>query len=174
MLKISIKDKFTGMKKEIQMTRTLNGDYVLKEHPEIDIIVMPAKNKILTLPKEDFSDNTYPAQDSFFNYMNKKGVIVPDSIKNSNIYNSLEAGYIPQPPGGENPLQVIIFNAASYIEDQRPSLEYEKAFQDTMEKELLKPSIEDSTELGEIPQEPFKGSIPKYGFPTRGIYRYNY
>ena len=54
MLKISIKDKFTGVKKEIQMSRTLNGDYIIKEHPEIDIIVMPQKNKILTFPKEDF------------------------------------------------------------------------------------------------------------------------
>ncbi len=43
-----------------------------------------------------------------------------------------------------------------------------------MEKALLQPSVGDSTELGEVPQEPFKGSIPKYGFPTRGIYRYNY
>ena len=43
-----------------------------------------------------------------------------------------------------------------------------------LEKELLQPEEEESTELGEVPQEKFKGSIPRYGFPTRGIYRYNY
>ena len=43
-----------------------------------------------------------------------------------------------------------------------------------LEDSLLNPDAKDSTELGEVPQETFKGSIPKYGFPTRGIYRYNY
>ena len=174
MLKISIKDKETGLKKEVNMVRTLNGDYVLREHPEIDIVVMPEKNKILTLPKFDNSEEVYNTQDRFFRYMNKKGVILPESISGGNIFGSLQASYNPAPPGGENSLQVVVFSAANFIEDQRPVFTYEKAFNDTMEKELIKPSVEDTTELGEVPQEPFKGSIPKYGFPTRGIYRYNY
>jgi hypothetical protein len=174
MLKITIKDKETGIQKEVQLTRTLNGDYVLREHPEMEIIFIPTKNKILALPKDEYNEHVYHAQNEFFQYMNKKGVIIPESINGGSIYGSLQAGYNAQPPGGENPLQVVIYTAASYIEEKRPSIAFEKEFQDTMEKELFKPSVEDSTELGEIAQEPFKGSIPKYGFPTRGIYRYNY
>lgn len=174
MIKVIIKDKQTGIQKEVQMSRTLAGDYILREHPEIDIIVMPQKNKLLTLPKEEYNDLTYSIQNNFFKYMTKKGVILPESIAGGNIFGSLQAAYIPQPPGGENPLQVIVYTAANFIEDQRPIFTYEKEFEDTMEKELLKPPVADSTELGEVPQEPFKGSIPKYGFPTRGIYRYNY
>jgi hypothetical protein len=174
MIKVTIKDKNTGVQKEVQMVRTLSGDYILREHPEIDIIVMPEKNKVLTLPKDEYNDQTYSVQNNFFKYMSKKGVILPESVVGGNIFGSLQAGYTPTPPGGENPLQVVIYSAASFIEDQRPIFVYEKEFEDTMEKELLKPPVEDSTELGEVPQEPFKGSIPKYGFPTRGIYRYNY
>ena len=174
MIKVTIKDKQTGVQKEVNMVRTLNGDYVLREHPELDIVIMPQKNKILALPKDEYNEQTYSLQDSFFKYMNKKGVIIPESVAGGSVYGSIQASYTPEPPGGENPLQVVIYTAANFIEDQRPIFTYEKEFQDTMEKELLQPSVEDSTELGEVPQEKFKGSIPKYGFPTRGIYRYNY
>jgi hypothetical protein len=49
-----------------------------------------------------------------------------------------------------------------------------KELETNWEKSLLKPDTESSTELGEVPSEEFKGSIPIYGYPTRGIYRYNY
>ena len=174
MIKVFIKDRNSGIKKEVQMSRSLNGDYLLTEHPDIDVVVIPQKNKLLVLPKEDYNDHVYSMQDSFIRYMCKKGVILPESVSGGNIYGSLQASYTPQPPGGENTLQVVIFNAANFIELERPIFTSEREFEDTMEKELLKPAVEDSTELGEVPQEPFKGSIPKYGFPTRGIYRYNY
>lgn len=174
MLKITIKDKQTGVKKEVQMSRTLSGDYILREHPHIDIIVLPQKNKIVTLPKEEYNEHVYSIQDKFFKFMTNKGVILPESVGGGNIFGSIQGSYVAAAPAGENPLQVAIFSAANFIEDQRPVFTYEKEFEDAMEKELLKPSVEDTTELGEVPQEPFKGSIPKYGFPTRGIYRYNY
>lgn len=174
MLKIMVKDKQTGVKKEIQMSRTLNGDYVLKEHPDIDIIVLPQKNKILVLPKNDYSDQVYKLQSKFFDFMSKKGVVLPESVNGGSIYGSLQGMFPPSPAGGENPLQVVIYSAANFIEQERPIFVYEKEFEDAMERELIAPEVDDSTELGEVPQEPFKGSIPKYGFPTRGIYRYNY
>lgn len=174
MLKVFIKDKEKGIQKEVNMVRTLNGDYVLKEHPEIDIVVMPQKNKVITFPKDSYSEKCYNIQNKFFDFMTKKGVILPESINGGSVYGSLQANYPSEPPGKENPIEVVIFTAANFIEDQRPAFTYEKEFEDAMEKELLQPSVEDSTELGEVPQEPFKGSIPKYGFPTRGIYRYNY
>ena len=174
MIKITIKDKQTGVKKEVKLSRTLGGDYVLTEHPEINIVVMPQKNKILTLPKENYSDQVYKLQDKFFHFMTSKGVVLPESVAGGSIYGAVQGLYTPTPPGGENPIQVVIYSAANFIEQERPVYTYEKEFEDAMEKELLRPAVEDSTELGEVPQEPFKGSIPKYGFPTRGIYRYNY
>jgi hypothetical protein len=174
MIKISIKDKETGIQKEIKISRTLSGDYILNEHPHFDVIVMPEKSKVLVIAKETQDDHVYDSQDKLLKYMVQKGVLLPESIKAGNIFGSLEGSYIQMPPGGENPSQVAIFSIASFIEDERPIIAREKEFEDRMEKELLQPPVQDSTELGEVPQEPFKGSIPKYGFPTRGIYRYNY
>ena len=174
MLKIVINDKQTGVKKEMMITKTLSGDYMMREHPEIDVVVMPEKKKILVLPKSLQNDFVYHTQEDILKSLVTKGVIPPGSIAGGNVYGSLEATYPEMPPGGEDPLQVVIYTLADYIEQQRPVVAYQKAYEDELEKAMLQPDTEDSTELGEVPQDTFKGSIPKYGFPTRGIYRYNY
>jgi len=71
-------------------------------------------------------------------------------------------------------MMVALYNLAQFIEDQRPVFKAMIQHKKDLENDLLNPKTKDSTELGEVPQEIFKGSIPKYGFPTRGIYRYNY
>lgn len=174
MIKITVKGS-SGEQKQVNIRKTLGGDYMLREHPEIDIIVMPEKAKILVLPKDEQTEHIYKLQERLFKYMVQKGVVLPESVFSGNVYGSLQGNYPKENmPEGVDPLQVVIYNLANFIERERPEHQYEKAYEDAMEKELLKPYIEDSTELGEVPQEPFKGSIPKYGFPTRGIYRYNY
>jgi hypothetical protein len=165
----------SGIEKEVNIRKTLAGHFLMREHPEIDIIIIPEKNKVLVLPKEEQTDHIYKLQERLFNYLVKKGIILPESVFSGNVYGSLQGNYPTSTPlEGVDPLQVTIFNLATFIEEERPAFEYEKAYEDAMEKELLIPDAEDSTELGEVPQEEFKGSIPKYGFPTRGIYRYNY
>lgn len=174
MIKVTIKDKNTGLQKEVQISKTLSGDFLMREHPELDIVIMPSKFKILALPKHEQSDHVYDHQERLFNYMVKKGVVLPESITSGNVYGSLQGIYPQQSPGGEDVVQVVVYNLANFIEDEMPIVDKEKEYEDRMEKALLEPETKDSTELGEVPQEPFKGSIPKYGFPTRGIYRYNY
>jgi hypothetical protein len=173
MIKVTIKDK-AGIEKEVNIRKTLSGDFMLREHPEIDIIVMPEKSKVLVLPKNEQTDSIYKLQERLFKYMIQKGIILPESVFSGNVYGSLQGNYSKEAPEGVDSLQVVVYNLANFIEEERPAFEYEQAYEDAMEKELLKPDVEDSTELGEVPQEPYKGSVPKYGFPTRGIYRYNY
>lgn len=173
MVKITVLDK-KGIKKEVNIRKTLAGDLLLREHPDIDIVVMPQKQKVLVLPKEEQTDSVYKLQEKLFKYMVQKGVILPESVFSGNVYGSLQGNYPNQGPTGVDTTQVVVYNLASFIEQERPVYQFEKSYEDAMEKELLRPDVKDSTEHGEVPQEPFKGSIPKYGFPTRGIYRYNY
>jgi hypothetical protein len=174
MIVVKIKDKISGIEKDLQIAKTLSGDYLMREHPEVDIVIMPEKQKILLLPKNQQNDYVYHTQEEIFAELVKKGVISPETITGGNIFGALQAVYPQQAAGGEDPLQVVIYNLANYIEQQRPTIAYQKAYEDELEKALLEPDTEESTEIGEVPQEPFKGSVPKYGFPTRGIYRYNY
>lgn len=158
----------------LQIGKTLDGNLIIKDHQSLNVIIMPDKGKILAIPKGEFSNDVYTDQDQMFQHLLMQGVVMPDSIIGGNIYGSLEAKYAIEKKGEEEPLDVVLLNIHNFISKDKAEFSIRKQFIDQLEKELLNPDEEESTELGEIPQEKFKGSIPRYGFPTRGIYRYNY
>jgi hypothetical protein len=158
----------------IALRKTLDGNLIIQDHQSMNIIIMPNKGKILALPKGEFNQDTYTDQDQMFQYLTNAGVIMPDSIIGGNIYGSLEAKFPTEKLGDEEPLEVVILNVSNFLSKDKAEYSVRKKFIDDLERELLDPDEEASTELGEVPQEKFKGSIPKYGFPSRGLYRYNY
>jgi len=175
MIKITVNTAEGVVTKEVNISTTLGGDYFLKEHPEIDIIVMPKRNKILALPKSDYTEYTYKIQSKLFELLKRSGVVLPESVKGSNVFGGLEGIYHKNSiKEKQDPLQVAIYMISEFLDQERPkhvyAAEYEKAFHDA----LTNPSSVESTELGEVPQEEFKGSIPKSGFPNKAIYRYTY
>lgn len=174
MINIAINDKETGLKKKIKMKKTMTGDLVLSEHPDIDVVLMPQTSKILLLSKGENSDLIYRLQDKMLKHMSDRGIVAPESVKCGNVYGSLEGTFPQTTPDGAQGILVALYNIAQYIEDQRPIFNAMIKHKEDLENKILNPDIKDSTDLGEVPQEVFKGSIPKYGFPTRGIYRYNY
>ncbi len=173
MYTITIKGS-SGIQKEVNVRKTLSGDFILREHPEIDIFIIPSKQKVLVLPKDEQTEHVFLLQERLFKYMVSKGVILPETVVAGNVYGSLQGGFPQEAPGGEDTLQVVIYSLSNFLDEEMPKFNAIKQYEEELEKELLNPSVEDSTEFGEVPQEPYKGSIPKYGFPTRGIYRYNY
>ena len=75
---------------ELKARKSLDGDIMIFDHPEIDIVVSGKKNKILALSKEQYGDHVYATQSRFFEFLSKKGVIDTASIRGGNIYGSLE------------------------------------------------------------------------------------
>ena len=149
--------------------KTLNGDIAVMDHLDLDIIIMPGKNKILTFAKEEQNDAVYDAQHRFFEYLKKKGVVAPDSIQGGNIYGSLEAAYPEQGSDGENSHQIILFTIGKFIEEEKPYFMWDAAHRKSEVERLLEPDVIDSTEYGEVPQKVYKGSIPrKTAYPYGG------
>ena len=150
----------------LNIRRTLDGNYYIYDHHYIDIILMPEKMKILTLPysqssKLSFSDLVYSTQDKFFDYLSRRGVVAQESIKGGNIFGSLEATILKPKDSGIPLDQLVLLNIASWIDEQRPALEFDKKYEEEFDSHLTDPEDEESTELGEVPQEEEKGSIPK-------------
>jgi len=163
-----------GKKKKLKIQRNMNGDYVLTEHPELDIVIMPQSSKILMLTKGETTDYLYRTQDKIFKHLTDRGIVKPESIKVGNVFGSMEGAFPQKTHDGKDGTLITIYVLSQFLEDERPEYAAVKQIQKDLESKLLNPPLENSTELGEVPQETFKGSIPKYGFPTRGIYRYNY
>ena len=172
-VKIVIKDK--NIKKiNLAIRKTLDNHLLIQDHHNINIVIMPDKGKVLAFPKGEYTEDCYSDQDQLFKFLTQAGVIKFDSINGGNIYGSLEAAYNIDQSGDEEPLEVVILNVHNFLKKDNEEYSVRKKFIDDLENQLLRPEDEQYTDMGEIPHEKFKGSIPLYGFPSRSIYRYNY
>ena len=155
------------MEIELQARRTIDGDVMVYDHADIDIVIMPNKNKILSMPKDLMTEASYGAEDRLCKYLTKKGIIDIGSIKGGNVYGSLEATLL-QPVN----LKLILLNVSKFIDEERPYFEFVDKFEETSDEYFTDPSDEDSTELGEVPHEVSKGTLqPGYNY---GPYFANY
>ena len=48
---------------ELQIKRSVNGDYYISDHADIDIIILKDKKKVLVIAKDIMSELVYGAQD---------------------------------------------------------------------------------------------------------------
>jgi len=144
---------------EIDIARTIDGQILVKDHPEIDIVIDPLKNKIMTMNKEGFDYESYGHSDEFFNAMHKAKIIEPDSIKASNVFGSFEALIRKPILDSEDSLQQTLLTVARFIVKERDFFNYTSDIKKEMEKRLFTPEDHETTELGEIPHEEAKGSI---------------
>lgn len=148
----------------LDIRKTMDGNLMISDHNDIDIVVMPQKKKIVVFPKEVINDLIYDTQNSFFKYLRKKGIIDPDSIRGGNSYGSMEAVILGGPEQEENFLPLVVLNISKFIDEERPYFEYIEKYNKREEDEFLDPEAADSTELGEVPHGSEKGGIrPGYG-----------
>jgi len=168
-----VKDKNTK-KISLSVRKTLDGNLIIQDHHSINIIVVPDKGKILSFPKGEYSQDCYADQDDLFKHLTLNGVVKPESVNGSNLYGSLEGLYDTDKKGDEEPIDVVLLNVHTFLTKAKENHQVHKKYIDDLERNLLDPEEEESTEMGEVPHAKFKGAIPVYGFPTRGVYRYNY
>tara|TARA_R110000824_G_scaffold80365_5_gene202155 strand:+ start:8397 stop:8936 length:540 start_codon:yes stop_codon:yes gene_type:complete len=157
---------------ELNIRKSLNGDLMILEHGELDIVLSPSKNKVIAFPKELMSDYVYGAQNRLFTYLRKKGIVMAESIQAGSFYGSFEA--IMETPKNEDisASKMALINIHNFIEEERPYFEATEAIISMTDDEFIDPEKEDSTELGEVPQATKQGSIRK-GF-IRDPYAMNY
>ena len=67
-LKIKINDKPIE-KILLKARKTIDGNIIVCDHPDINIMILPAKNKIVSLPKDELDDELYDTQKRLFDYI---------------------------------------------------------------------------------------------------------
>tara|TARA_R110002020_G_scaffold135370_8_gene302294 strand:+ start:1405 stop:1965 length:561 start_codon:yes stop_codon:yes gene_type:complete len=143
----------------LQIRKTLDGNVVIFDHDVIDIVINPSTNKISTFAKNTLGDYVYNAQDRLFDFLAKKGVIKPESVKGGNVYGSIEAEYPESDSEGTNSLQTVIFVISRFVDLERPFFNRIQDHLEDFEENMLEPDEKDSTELGEVPHGDQKGSM---------------
>ena len=140
--------------------RSLDGNIMIFDHIDIDIVYRPNTKKLVTFAKEMQNDGVYGAQNRMFDHLIRMGVISPDSVQGGNVYGSIE-GQVPEPAGGLDATKVVLMSLGKFLEEERPYFMYEKAYKEQEIENETDPDIADSTELGRVPQAAKKGSIGK-------------
>tara|TARA_Y100000310_G_C20257335_1_gene611978 strand:- start:25 stop:531 length:507 start_codon:yes stop_codon:yes gene_type:complete len=155
---------------ELNARRTLEGDLMIFDHDQIDIVVMTEKNKVVVFPKDNITEDVYPTQSRFFDLLVKRGVVNNQSVQGGNVFNSLEAE-IPSSKFA-NPLQAVVYVISEFIDTENRIKKRAEEYEAEIEKFFLEPDDAHSTELGEVPQDPEKGSIRPGYYYTPLRYRY--
>jgi len=158
---------------EMNVRKSLNGDILVFDHADIDIVLMVEKKKIVAFPKDIMSEVVYGAETRLMEWMRKNGIIEYDSIQGGNVYGSLE-GKIHESKE-RDPIKSTIYQLSEWIKSEAPSSKMKKGHDDMMQDAELSPSNEDSTELGEVPHAEEKGSILQHNLFAPYLYgRYSY
>lgn len=154
-LDIKIVDKVSGdlqtqERKKIKIVKTLGGNFIISDHPEIDFLVIPADARVVVYPKKTSNSRTYAIQDKFFKFLIDSGVVSPESIIGGDTFNSIEA--IAEQPIEESisAVQVLLFMIAKFIENETPSF-MGYSWEELVKDRYTNPSEEESTELDSIP-----------------------
>ncbi len=158
---------------QLMMRRALNGDLMIFDHSDIDIVVMPEKKKIIAFAKDLMSESVYGAESRLLDHLKRKGILVLGSIQGGNVYGSLEAKI--HESNEIDPIKATLFEVSQWIEEERPYFKSAEAFDDMMDEYFTDPNDEESTELGEVPHEERKGSILQRGLFAPYLYgKYTY
>ena len=148
---------------DLKIRRSMNGDYYISDHADIDIIILKEKNKILVIAKDMMSELVYGAQDRLFKLLTRKGLIVPDSVQGGSIYGSMEGQLHTSEE--YDPVKMAIINISKYIDEERPYFEFVEKFEEMETDRFTDPDEEESTELGEVPHDETKGTLrPGYNY----------
>ena len=160
-IRISIVDP-NAIKIALEARKTLDGNIMIMDHLHVDIIIDPKKRTVITYPKQNLNEDAYETQNAFFSKLSTDGVILRDSIQAGNVFGSMQATYPKSPKEETNPLHVVLLSTKNFMKEEMGYNQMEKDYEDELEEEYLDPTPEDSTELGEVPEEPKKGSITPY------------
>tara|TARA_R110001606_G_scaffold86144_2_gene194953 strand:- start:237 stop:833 length:597 start_codon:yes stop_codon:yes gene_type:complete len=158
---------------QLNSRSAVNGDIMIFDHRDIDIVLRQDLGVVLAFAKETISDYTYGAESRLLEFMRRRGVLEYDSIQGGNIYGSLEGKLLESDTVEVNKVALKVI--AEWMKTEESYNKGTEAYDEMAEEHLIDPDDEFSTELGEVPAETEKGSITGHGmFGAKTYGRYSY
>ena len=172
-IKVGSQNKAVGPKEiiKLDMRKNLNDDIMVFDHADIVIVIDSKNSKVCTYAKDVMNSYVYGAQNRLFHLLSKKGLVDPASIQGGNVFESLEAEVYKTDK--YDTTKMLLLAIYEYIEEERPYFEFVEDYEELIDDSMTDPTDEDSTALGEVPQETRKGSIPVSGYTYGNSYYWN-
>lgn len=162
MIKIKIGPEHdTEFKYKLNIRKTIGGDYIVYDHPDVDIMIMPQKRKVVILTNDSLnsSSKTYETQNQIMKFLRKKGVVKPETIHSGNVYSSLEAQYdeLNPPKEGVSATDLVIKTIAEWVQQEKPNWLYQKELKEKEVESFTNPDDDTTTPLGRVDHQDKKG-----------------
>ena len=132
----------------LKIKKTLDGNLLIDDHQHMDIIVIPSKNKIMTMPKPYAEKEVYPYQKDLMYDLFKGGVLVADSTQGGAKFGVVEASYPSE--GDVNTTQSLLYRLENYLVRTSASENYAIEYDEYIEDRFTNPDEKNSTEHGEV------------------------
>ena len=94
---------------------------------------MPEKSKIVCFAKKEMSNAVYSIS-KMFEFLRRKGIIIPETIMGGNVYGSMEAKYPSQSEMADT-TQAVVFSISKFIEEEKPYFMWDAAHKAEEERE---------------------------------------
>jgi rRNA maturation protein Nop10 len=175
-IKIKLGDSDSEPKKvqksiSLKIKKTLGGNLLIDDHEYMDIVIVPGKGKVMSMPKPYSEKDPYEYQRELMYSLFKGGIVEDAAPQAAAQFGVLEATY---PTEGEvDTLQALLLQISEYLEKTKHSELAAQEYDKHIEDRFIDPSDQDSTESGEVPpyQDTPEGSgiaDPTYTFAGYG------
>ncbi|MAC34342.1 MAG: hypothetical protein CME38_12180 [Haliea sp.] len=142
----------------LKAKKSFDGNIIIYDHADVDIVLMPEQKKIVTFKKDDVNgDIAYGAATRLFSELSRLGIIDRNTIQGGSTLDSYESTILDNEL--KSPIKLVLLAISKWVESERPYFEYGQDYEDLVADRMTDPSDEESTELGEVPQDKQKGSI---------------
>ena len=141
---ITIEEPVEDLVFKLNARRTLDGNIIVRDHPDVDVVIMPKKMKVVAFPKDSLTEETYKTQTKMFDFIMKRGVVIRDSVQGGNVFGSMEAKIVPSENNSSS--KFVLLGVARWVESEKPYFEYLEKFEEMQEDRMTEPTDQESTD----------------------------
>ena len=137
----------------------INGDIMIFNHKDIDIMILAEKKKIVAFAKDLMSEVVYGTEARLFDYLRKKGIVAYDSVQGGNVYGSLEAQLLQSKKF--DVVKITLKNISEWLKHEEPYIKSSEEFEEMENQWLSEPDENHSTEFDARRHAEEKGSLTR-------------
>ena len=156
-LKVHVNDKEIK-KVSLKAQRSIDGNIIIRDHPEILVFIMPKASKVVAVAKDELDEELHDTQERLFKHLVQDGVISYDSVQAGNIFMSME-GKIPEPTTEGSKIEYVLYSLSKFFKKEMPFYADQKDFEKEEAERLLEPEPDEFTEFDPNRHEENKGSL---------------
>lgn len=137
------------------LSKSLDGNLIIGDHPRALLVISPAKRKLTIIAKDGYKEDFVGVQKRFLALAREKGFVVLGSESTGYLPGMFELTY-PENPEKDS-VKVMLKFMHMFVQKEKEIIGRIEKHEKDFETNILQPSDEESTELGEIPHKRKQG-----------------